>query len=252
MRVNEARQRIAVASQVGDSRADLLRSLVAAGVLCIGGLRVMDGSLEIGSLVAFQRCSASFSAPVAELVGFRWLVQHAQNLDPPSRRRLRRARGPGLRPRRADLELAGGRRRLEGALELRGRQVRLQADRAAADPATSPWPSSPGPGWPWSAPSGSGKSTLVRLVAGLYEPWSGTVLLDGRPRHEIPRQVIARSVAMVEQRIALFAGTVRDNLTLWDDDVPTTTWSRAADAADPRRHRRPGGGPTTRHGGRRA
>ena len=76
--------------------------------------------------------------------------------------------------------------------------------------------------------SGSGKSTLVRLVTGLYEPWEGTVLLDGRRRHEIPSQVLARSVAMVEQRIALFSGTVRDNLTLWDDDVSDEDLARAA------------------------
>jgi ATP-binding cassette subfamily C protein len=77
-------------------------------------------------------------------------------------------------------------------------------------------------------PTGSGKSTLVRLVTGLYEPWSGTVLLDGRHRHAIASQVLARSIAMVEQRIALFAGTVRDNLTLWDDSVSDEDLARAA------------------------
>jgi ATP-binding cassette, subfamily C, bacterial len=76
--------------------------------------------------------------------------------------------------------------------------------------------------------SGSGKSTVVRLIAGLHEPWSGTVLLDGRRRHEIPRQVLAGSLAMVDQRIALFAGTVRDNLTLWDDSISDEAVVRAA------------------------
>ncbi|MFF0739450.1 NHLP family bacteriocin export ABC transporter peptidase/permease/ATPase subunit [Streptomyces sp. NPDC004111] len=68
--------------------------------------------------------------------------------------------------------------------------------------------------------SGSGKSTVGRLLTGLYEPRSGQILLGGRPREEIGRTVLAASMAYVDQDIALFAGTVRDNLTLWDDTVP--------------------------------
>ncbi|HEU4727049.1 MAG TPA: ATP-binding cassette domain-containing protein, partial [Kofleriaceae bacterium] len=64
--------------------------------------------------------------------------------------------------------------------------------------------------------SGSGKSTIARLVAGLYRPWSGEIRFDGRPRSVVPRDVQAQGIAMVDQEIFLFEGSVRDNLTLWD------------------------------------
>ena len=67
--------------------------------------------------------------------------------------------------------------------------------------------------------SGAGKSTVSRLLTGLERPWSGTILLDGVPRDEIPGAVLSSSLALVDQSILLFKGTVRDNLTLWDPSI---------------------------------
>jgi ABC-type bacteriocin/lantibiotic exporter with double-glycine peptidase domain len=76
--------------------------------------------------------------------------------------------------------------------------------------------------------SGSGKSTVSRLVAGLFEPWEGELLFDGRPRASWPRTVLQRSLALADQDVVLFEGTVRDNLTLWDATIPETSVVRAA------------------------
>ena len=79
--------------------------------------------------------------------------------------------------------------------------------------------------------SGSGKSTVAKLVTGLYSPWSGSILLDGVPRQEVPRAVLVHSLAMVEQEIFLFAGTIRENLTLWDGTVPEADLVKACEDA---------------------
>ena len=76
--------------------------------------------------------------------------------------------------------------------------------------------------------SGSGKSTIGRLAAGLLRPWEGEILYDGFPIDEIPRDVFTDQVGMVDDQTMLFSGTIRENLTLWDDAVADREVTRAA------------------------
>ena len=76
--------------------------------------------------------------------------------------------------------------------------------------------------------SGSGKTTIANLVCGLYDPWEGEVLFDGRPRSAIPRAVLVSSVSRVSQEIHLFEGSCSDNLTMWDTTLPDEWVLRAA------------------------
>ena len=67
--------------------------------------------------------------------------------------------------------------------------------------------------------SGCGKSTVAMLVAGLYEPWEGEVLIDGRPVSEIDPMTLTGSLGFVSQDITLFEGTEADNIKMWDDSI---------------------------------
>ena len=67
--------------------------------------------------------------------------------------------------------------------------------------------------------SGCGKSTISKLISGLYSPWSGEILFDGKPMNTFPREVVAGSMAVVDQEIILFEDTIANNIKMWDDTI---------------------------------
>ncbi|GAA0676589.1 ABC transporter ATP-binding protein [Kitasatospora atroaurantiaca] len=69
-------------------------------------------------------------------------------------------------------------------------------------------------------PTGSGKSTVINLLCGLAGPDQGRVLIGGVDVHQLPPAEFARRVTVLSQRAHVFTATVRENVTLFDEDIP--------------------------------
>ncbi|MGW2153792.1 NHLP family bacteriocin export ABC transporter peptidase/permease/ATPase subunit [Nonomuraea sp. NPDC001699] len=214
-----AKQRLGVATATLTVVPPLLAAVNSGLILLIGGLRVVDGAISVGMLVAFQTLLNALSRPVTQLTN---LGGQLQDISADICRLYDVEKYPMARTfersARAEEE-AGPSGRLDGRLEFADVTFGYNA---LATPVVRNLSFTVVPGRRVAivGNSGSGKSTAGKLAAGLYAPTSGRVLLDGRPRDDLPRAVVAASVAYVDQDITLFEGTVRDNLTLWSDDVP--------------------------------
>lgn len=194
----------------------LLAALTGAAVLGLGGYRVMAGALSIGDLVAFQVLMAGFSAPITRLVEMAGDLQTMQGLFARLSDVLRYPPVAGAQ--------AGGPNELNAAQRIRG-ALELRHVAFTYNPLEPPLIEDfsmtlrPGARIALVGSSGSGKSTLARLMCGLLQPSAGQVLLDGRALETIPSRFFAMTVAYVDQEVFLFEGSLRDNLTLWDDSV---------------------------------
>jgi len=80
-------------------------------------------------------------------------------------------------------------------------------------------------------PSGCGKSTIAKLISGLYGPWSGEILFDGKNRNELSRNTFVSQLTVVDQDINLFPVSIRDNLTLWNNDITDESILKACNDA---------------------
>jgi len=184
-------------------------------VLSVGALHVMSGVLTMGMLVAFQSLLASFLAPVNNLVRLAGALQEMEG----TMNRLDDVERYPIDPHTTADAGSPDAVQLDGALEFRNVSFgysRLEAPLITDFSLTL----APGRRVALVGPSGSGKSTLAKLITGVYDPWDGEVRFDGKLRNAIARQVLTNSIALVDQDISMFAGTVRDNLTLWDATVP--------------------------------
>jgi NHLM bacteriocin system ABC transporter peptidase/ATP-binding protein len=228
----DARQRLdALGAAVGLVPA-LVAALVAAAVIGLGGWLVLAGQITVGGIVAFQSLAASFLAPTQRLVRLGGDLQRIRGDVARIDDVLAEAPAAALAGTGAVLGgEADAEGRPQGALELR----RVTFGYHRQEPPLLEEVSlviRPGSRVALVGGSGSGKSTLGRLITGLEAPWSGEVLLDGRPLASLGHQRRAAALAAVDQEVVLFEGTVRENVALWDPTLPERSLVRAlADAA---------------------
>lgn len=201
-------------------------ALGLGSVLAIGTWQVIQGTLSLGTLVAAQSFVAMFLESLGGLVYVGSLTQSLSSAASQSNAVLQTPLDPeALEPVTAEPVTA-----LAGDVRLQSVSFGYDRDAPALIDALDVHIPA-GRRVALVGTSGSGKTTIARLVTGELRPWSGHVEFDGIPRLQIPRRVKAQHVAYVPQQAVLFAGTIRDNLTLWNDAVEDEDVRRAAQDA---------------------
>jgi len=203
-----------------------ITGLATAAIIYVGGLRVLDGQLTLGMLIAFQGMIATFLAPVNSLATLGATLQGLSAdlsllddvLEVP-------AESPSHAPQDTPMTP------LLGELDVRDLCFGYLPDDAPLVSEVS-FEAAPGERIALVGASGSGKSTIAKLVAGLYKPQGGSIRFDGMTLDDLPDAVRSQGIAMVEQEIAIFGATLRENLTLWDASIPEEDVLEALKDAD--------------------
>ncbi len=221
-REREARQAYAELGDINMALPGLMAALRAAAIIGVGAGLVVAGELTLGELAGLYILAEMFLSPVGRFVEFsdkrQALETDMQRLEDISKA----SEDPLVRRRPSDTQSIAtfqGRLQLAGQVELRNVTFGYNKSRP---PLLKDFNLIIRPGQRVAVvgPSGSGKSTLSRLISGIYQPWSGEILFDGHHRHEVPEEVLRRSLSMVDQEIVLFSASVRDNITLWNPVIP--------------------------------
>lgn len=212
--VNTQSVKFARLNQYLGSVPGLVSQLTNLAILILGAFLIMQGGFTVGMLLAFQGFLGAFMAPAQSFIG---LGQSVQEM------RAGMERIEDVMEYPADVEYAAGDAgedytKLSGAVELR--DVTFGYSRLAP-PLIEHFDLTlkPGQRVAFVGASGCGKSTLSKLISGLYQPWSGEILFDGKPLKDIPREVFTGSLAVVDQDIILFEDTIAANIKMWDSSI---------------------------------
>ena len=214
--VNTAAVRFARLNQYLGLIPVLVSALANAVVLILGVWLAMEGSFTLGMILSFQGFLSAFLAPAMTLVSAGQTIQEMRT----EMERVEDVMAYPADQRLSDEPLSGDTdySKLKGNVELRHVTFGYSP---LAEPLIRDFSMSmkTGSRVAFVGASGCGKSTLSKLISGLYKPWSGEILFDGRPLEEIDRSVFTGSVAVVDQDIVLFEDTIANNIKMWDESI---------------------------------
>lgn len=197
---------------------EILSGLSTGAVLMIGVYNIFNGNFTIGALMAFQSFMNLFLTPVGYLVDSIQVYQDMSGNMERVEDVMNYETDVEFHPETADCEYE----KLSGEVELKDISFGYSALAPALIENFS-LKAEKGSMIALVGGSGSGKSTLAKIISGLYPPRSGEVLFDGKPIKEIDRYIFTGSVAVIDQSISLFSGTIKDNITMWDSTIPEET-----------------------------
>ena len=214
--VNTQKVKFAKLNQYLGSIPSFLSSVASAAVMVIGVGLCMEGEFTLGAIMAFQGFLSSFMAPAMTLVSAGQTIQEMRT----EMERVEDVMEYPQDPNYSDSPLVDGAdySKLSGTVELKN--VSFGYSRLGK-PLIENFSMSmkPGSRVAFVGTSGCGKSTLSKLISGLYQPWSGEILFDGKPMSAIDRSVFTGSVAVVDQDIVLFEDTIANNIKMWDNSI---------------------------------
>jgi NHLM bacteriocin system ABC transporter peptidase/ATP-binding protein len=214
---NDGVQQVNLSAEAMTMAPAFFNGLNVALIMLVGGFNIMDGLMSSGVFIAFRSLMGNFNVPVTKLLGLAQTLQTTemkmQKLNDVRRYETDRISYPD-RP-----APPVGKNKLTGLVEFEGVSFGYSP---LEPPLIENFSFTLKPGR-WVAlvgSSGSGKSTVAKLASGLYREWGGRILLDGMERTDIPRSVIVASIACVDQETYLFSGSIRENLSMFDQSVP--------------------------------
>ena len=199
----------------------LFGHIANAMVLILGAALILNGEFSIGMLMAFQGFMAEFMRPAMGMMqGATTVIE--------LRSQMERIDDVMAYPTETRTESAsvGECGKMGGLLEMRNVSFGYSP---TSDPIIKDFSMTlkPGKSIAIVGTSGCGKSTIAKLVAGLYEPWNGEILFDGRKRSEISHEEFVNSVAVIDQNVVLFNDTIAENLKMWDHSIEDFTMTMA-------------------------
>lgn len=194
----------------------LVSQITGVLVMILGVWLTIEGKFTVGMVMAFQGFLGSFSGPAMTLISAGQTLQEM-------RTQMERVEDVMQYPTHVNYENETVEEdkeydKLSGTVEMK--HVTFGYSKLA-DPLIEDFNLSlkPGSRVAFVGTSGCGKSTLSKLISGLYHPWSGEILFDGKPMSEIDRAVFTGSLAVVDQDIILFEDTIANNIKMWDDSI---------------------------------